>query len=154
MKAKTYRRHSSVCRQQADRYSKKCRRRLWSQYTTDAGEPIRTSAKTRSWERAKELKRSLEAGAPTKRYTVAEVVEKYLKSISYDLETTSMQKPRGMMSMLMEFCKTHKVVYLSQISPIMMEEWRQTWPFKSDNSSSKAVTVKSGSFLTRLAEWN
>jgi integrase/recombinase XerD len=140
MEVTIYRRHSSVCEHKADRYSKKCRCRLWFQYTTDAGEPIRVTAKTRSWERAKELARALESGEPTKRYTVAEAVEKYLTSISHKLETTSMQKPRRMMSMLMEYCKTNKVVYLSQISPIMMEEWRQTWRFKSDNSSSMAIS--------------
>jgi hypothetical protein len=72
------------------------------------------SAKTRSWERAKE-----ESGEPTKRYSVAEAVEKYLASISHKLEATSMQKPRRMMSMLIDFCNANKVTYLSQISPIM-----------------------------------
>jgi site-specific recombinase XerD len=51
-----------------------------------------------------------------------------------------MQKPRRMMSMLLDFCNMNKVTYLSQISPIVMEEWRQTWSFKADNSSSMAVS--------------
>lgn len=140
MEVTIYRRHSSGCEHKADRYSKKCKCRLWFQYNTDAGDPIRVSAKTRSWERAKELAKSLESGEPTKRYTVAEAVEKYLASISHKLEATSMQKPRRMMSMLIDFCNTNKVAYLSQISPIMMEEWRQTWSFKADNSSSMAVS--------------
>jgi hypothetical protein len=114
--------------------------RLWFQYNTDAGDPVRASAKTHSWERAKELAKSLESGEPTKRHSVAEAVEKYLASISHKLEATSMQKPRRMMSMLIDFCNANKVTYLSQISPIMMEEWRQTWSFKADNSSSMAVS--------------
>lgn len=140
MEVTIYRRHSSGCEHRGDRYFKKCRCRLWFQYTTDTGETIRVSAKTRSWERAKELAKSTESGEPTKRYTVAETVEKYLTSISHKLGATSMQKPRRMMSMLMDYCNTNKVVYLSQISPIMMEEWRQTWRFKSDNSSSMAIS--------------
>jgi site-specific recombinase XerD len=140
MEVTIYRRHSSGCGHKADRYSKKCRCRLWLQCSTDAGETIRVSAKTRSWERAKEVAKSLEFGEPTKRYTVAEAVEKYLTSISHNLETTSMQKPRRMMSMLINLCNTNKVTCLSQIPTIMLEEWRQTWPFKSDNSSSMAVS--------------
>jgi integrase/recombinase XerD len=118
----------------------KCTCRLWFQYTNDVGEPIRVTAKTRSWEHTKELARALEYGEPTKRYTVADAAENYLTSISHKLETTSVQKPRRMMSMLMDYCKTNKVVHRSQISPIMMEEWRQTWRFKSDNSSSMAIS--------------
>lgn len=140
MEVTIYRRHSSGCEEKADRYSKKCRCRLWFQFSTDAGEPIRVSAKTRSWERARELAKSLESGEPTKRYTVAEVVEKYLASISHKIESASMQRPRRMTSMLLDFCNTNKVIYLSQISPIMMEEWRQTWHFKANNSSSMAVS--------------
>src|SRR5258705_7904921 len=140
MELTIYRRHSSDCEHKADRYSKRCKCRLWFQYNTDAGEAIRVSAKTRSWERAKELANSLESGETTKRYTIAEAVEKYLASISHKLEGTSMQKPRRMMSMLIDLCNANKITYLLQISPIMMEEWRQTWNFKADNSSSMAVS--------------
>lgn len=140
MEVTIYRRHSSGCKHKADRHSKKCNCRLWFQYNTDAGEAVRVSAKTRSWERARELAESLESGEPTKRYTVIEAVEKYLASISHRIEAASMQRPRRMTSMLLEFCDTNKVTYISQISPIMMEEWRQTWSFKADNSSSMAVS--------------
>jgi site-specific recombinase XerD len=51
-----------------------------------------------------------------------------------------MAKPRGMMSMLIDFCNTNKVTYLSQVSPIMMEKWRQKWHFKLSNSSSMAIS--------------
>jgi hypothetical protein len=121
MEVTIYRRHSFGCEHEADRYSKKCKCRLWFRYSTDAGDTIRVSAKTRSWERAKELAKSLESGESTKRYTVVETVEKYLSSISQRIGATSMAKPRGMMSMLIDFCNTNKVTYLSQISPIMME---------------------------------
>lgn len=67
MEVTIYRRHSSRSGHKPDRYSKRCRCRLWLQYSTDAGDIIRVSAKTRSWGRAKPKAR-LAAFATSFRY--------------------------------------------------------------------------------------
>ena len=50
-----YRRHSSGCHHEADRCFEQCRWRLWFPHSSDAGETIRVSATTRSWESANRL---------------------------------------------------------------------------------------------------
>ena len=51
-----YRRHRAKCKFAEDRVSKKCRCTLWATGTLE-GKPYRRSLKTRSFERAEQLKR-------------------------------------------------------------------------------------------------
>jgi len=56
-----WRRHRSECRHKADRYFRKCKCAMWCEGTVE-GAYRRESLKTRSWERAEELKREIEDG--------------------------------------------------------------------------------------------
>ncbi len=60
-----YRRHSEDCPQASDRISRKCRCPLWATGTLE-GKPYRKTLKTRSWERAEQLKREVENGKKPK----------------------------------------------------------------------------------------
>ena len=55
MEVTIYRHHSSGCHHEADCCWKQRRWRLWFPHTSDAGETIRDSATTRSWESASRL---------------------------------------------------------------------------------------------------
>jgi hypothetical protein len=54
-----WRRHKSKCEHKDDRYWRKCRCTMWREGTVE-GRYERHSLKTRSWERAEEIRRGLE----------------------------------------------------------------------------------------------
>jgi hypothetical protein len=59
MEITVYTRHSNGCPYEDDRYSRRCKCRKWLQYMRN-GEPVRESAKTRSWDAATKLARQME----------------------------------------------------------------------------------------------
>jgi len=141
-----YKRHSADCKHKNDRYSKKCDCRIWLQYTNGD----RVSAKTRSWEKAKELVRKLEGGESAKRYTVREAIDIYLVSCKRKLTVASMRKPRRMTSLLLMFCESKNIRHLDQLTPVLLDEMRQGWKFKSENSSSMFM---SDSQMRKFFSW-
>ncbi len=86
-----YRRHRANCPNAADRYVKRDRCCLWVEGTVE-GRYIRRTLKTRSWERADELKRELESGSKPKTLeavkipTIAEAADKFLAGAVVKLE--------------------------------------------------------------------
>ena len=66
-----YRRHGASkdgkpCPNQSDRYWKRCTCPMWVEGTNPKGDYIRRSLKTRSWERAQQKIKDLEAGDSVK----------------------------------------------------------------------------------------
>jgi integrase/recombinase XerD len=104
-----YRRHRKTCKSAADRYYRKCRCAVWSEGTVE-GTYLRQSLKTRSWERAEELKRDLEnclkSGQP-EIPTIDEAVAKFLADAEHGrkLEKATVKKYRVMLDQLKAFAK-------------------------------------------------
>ena len=71
-----WRRHSLKCGHSEDRYYRKCRCPLWATGTVE-GKFVRRALKTRSWERAEELKREIEGGRRTESTTLSKALDAF-----------------------------------------------------------------------------
>ncbi len=133
-----YRRHSVGCKFESDRYSRRCNCRCWLQYQEN-GRQVKVSAKTRSWTKADALRKKLEAGEQPEVVvaTVKEAIDLWLPVV--ERHSKSLVKPRRMMNLLLEFCAKKGVTRLNQLTPDLLEEWRQSWTFNFKNSSSAAI---------------
>lgn len=139
-----YRRHSKICPQKDNRYSRKCDCPAWLQYQHN-GKQRKITAGTRSWERAELRARDIErgAGAPSVEAAplmLVHAINRYLDAISDPkLRRKSIQRPKRMMKLLGDFCYLHKppVEFVRDITPMLLEEWRSTWTFKAYSSSPK-----------------
>jgi len=148
MEVVVYTRHSKGCPHESDRYSRKCRCRKWFDYSID-GRQVRESAKTRSWETAVKLARQKEREHEDRRLGVApapkttavmieDAVATYIKKISdpkAGRKEQSLVKPKRMTSLLLEFCDRKNLTYLSELTPLILEEWRSGWTYRPGSHS-------------------
>jgi|HubBroStandDraft_6_1064221.scaffolds.fasta_scaffold341999_2 site-specific recombinase XerD len=99
-----YRRHREACKYGDDRVSKKCRCALWAKGTLE-GKPFQKSLKTRNFERAEQIKRTLEDGIQAKEQpkavTVKSALASYVKeSERRNLNATTLRKYKFLQSAL------------------------------------------------------
>ena len=122
-----YRRHRPRCQQADDRISKKCRCVLWATGTLE-GKPYRKSLKTRSFERAQELVRDLEAGTKPKqeqqRTTLKQALDAFLADCeARNLNLSTLRKYKALRTNLLAHVGATRD--LSRCSPQDIREFRQ-----------------------------
>jgi len=132
-----YTRHSLDCEHAGDPRWRRCRCPKWVRGVLPNGEPVRKSAKTRSWEKAERRAREMEAEAdPTAaeqakppRTTVREAVEMFLNDEeARSLVASSRKKSKTLFERQFQpWCEARKLVHLDQLSPIDLTEFRASW---------------------------
>jgi integrase/recombinase XerD len=145
-----YARHYPPCEQKNPAH-RRCRCPKWIQGTTESGEFIRRSSKTRSWEKAQKLVNELEnpqeappvnlpepvkAGPDPKRTTIEVAVETFLKDAnSRGLQEPTQQKLKHLCRrQLIDWAKTESLVYLDELTTANLTNFRNGW---SDAALSK-----------------
>ncbi|MCL2659671.1 MAG: site-specific integrase [Acidobacteriaceae bacterium] len=140
-----YTRHYPPCTEKNPAY-RRCKCPKWIQGTTDSGEFIRRSAKTRSWEKAEKLARSLEeslnggtavpppfAVPPpdpnANRVTIDHAVETYLAdAVSRGLTKRTVGKLRVLAEkQLLKWAKGESLTYLDEFTTDNLTLFRNTW---------------------------
>ena len=125
-----YRRHKGNCKHADDRMSKKCRCPLWATNTLD-GNPYRRSLKTRSWERAEQIKRDIEDGKKevVPFPTIEEAIIKFTADAQHGRKLTAgtLKKYRVMFDQLKAFAKEARVTKLENMDVNFAREFRATW---------------------------
>src|ERR1035438_661469 len=148
MEVTVYTRHTEGCPYIKDRYSKRCSCRKWFDYFRN-GKQVRESADTRSWDTAVKLARKMERECDDRRLgialtpkvgtiTIEGAVLAYLKKIGDPKEgrqPPTLVKPKRMTSLLIEFCDRKNLTYLSELTPLLLEEWRTSWTYDPKGQS-------------------
>lgn len=104
-----YRRHRKACKYGDDRVSKKCRCALWAKGSIE-GRPYQKSLKTRSFERAEQIKRTIEDGLQAKEQpkgvTIKSALDGYVReSESRNLNPTTLKKYKFLQTALYDHSK-------------------------------------------------
>jgi hypothetical protein len=148
MEVTVYTRHTAGCPHIKDRYSRRCQCRKWFDYFRN-GKQIRESAKTRNWDTAVKLARKIEREYDDRRLgivptpevgttTIEDAVAAYIRKISdpkEGREASTLRKPKRMTNLLVEFSDRWGLTYLSELTPMLLEEWRTSWTFDSNGQS-------------------
>ena len=132
-----YTRHSRNCEHAGDARWRRCRCPKWLRGVLPDGTVVRQSAKTRSWGRAEQKARKMEAEADPaapdrvspRRVTVKEAVRMFLEDEeARGLQASSRKKSRTLFERQFQpWCKARKLVRLDQITPLDLTEFRASW---------------------------
>ena len=144
-----YTRHAITCRKQNDRYCRNCDCPKWLQYQHN-GRQIRESAKTRSWEtaskKAREKEQSLEFGLPLekpKTKTTTDAIDRYLEAKKAGgLGASAYGKQSSLLKRLDSWCQSKGIIYLKDVTPDLLSEWRGGWEFKKYEDGQLSATWK------------
>jgi integrase/recombinase XerD len=125
-----YRRHRADCPHVEDRYYRKCRCAMWCEGTLE-GKYERHSLKTRSWERAEQLKREAEDGKKPqqpKSVTVSAALDSFIKDCeARNLNRSTLAKYKRLSGSLRNFAALRGVHDLSQLMFQQVIDFRSTW---------------------------
>jgi integrase len=130
-----YRRHSSKCAKAADRYWKRCTCPMWVEGVVDGRKYVRTSLKTKSWERAQVLAREIESKADSASperdapVTIAHAVHEYLADArARELsEATIYKLDIQFRKQFLVWCKVEGYRDLRELDLAAMRSFRNTW---------------------------
>jgi integrase/recombinase XerD len=113
-----YRRHRTECKHADDRMSKQCRCPLWATGTHE-GAPYRKSLKTRSFERAEQLKREIENGKKSQKpkgITIRDALGAFIKDCEgRNLARNTLRKYRSLQTRIIDFVELGRVVGLERL---------------------------------------
>jgi len=126
-----YTRHSNDCSKKDDINWRRCRCPKWINGTLD-GRFIRRTAKTRSWEKAEELKRAWEVAASPKKLeavTLEEAVEAYLADAkARELRPATLYKLQIIFrKQFLAWAKDKGLRFLKEIDLSLLRDYRATW---------------------------
>jgi integrase/recombinase XerD len=129
-----YTRHYPPC-EQTDIFYRRCKCPKWIQGTLPDGRPWRKTAKTRSWEKAQALCRTLEDQAdPNKpelrpRAKITDAIQTFRDDEgSRRLTEGTVKKSRYFFeTQLKEWAKKEGLVYLDQLTPALLTKFRNEW---------------------------
>jgi len=139
-----YTRHSKKCPKSKEKNAGQYRRCSCSKWLR-WGKKGKRSAKTRSWEIATKKARSLEQELDLKAMgveppkkaeptTVESAVDLYLKDMA-QRGVRDLSKPRRMLTWLREYANAKGVILLTDVTALLLLEWRNGWTFKKDSDS-------------------
>jgi integrase/recombinase XerD len=147
-----YRRHRTEtddkpgCPKQADRYWKRCNCPMWVEGTTNKGNYIRQSLKTRSWEEAqKKIKKLEEDGEPLSgagRKEIAEAVREFLADMrARGLSFHTIYQAESMFErQLLGWCERESYKYLNELDIAALRGLRETWKHNKPASRKEKQT--------------
>jgi integrase/recombinase XerD len=120
-----YRRHKTGCKSSDDRASRKCRCAVWCDGTVE-GRHVRRSLKTRSWERAEQIKREIENGTePEQSVTFKHAADAFLADgAARHLHPSTARKYRLLCDRLCAFLAERGTVLLRQCTREDLLEYR------------------------------
>lgn len=125
-----YRRHKTSCRNRKDRYAKRDKCACWIEGTID-GKYIRQALKTRSWERAEELRREFEDASRPRPVTLSvdDAIEKFYSECKVaNLRAASLKKYRQLLDALQKYCAGRSVHAIRHVTVDHLRGFRETWP--------------------------
>jgi integrase/recombinase XerD len=124
-----YRRHRLKCKHTEDRISKQCRCPLWATGTIES-KPYRRSLKTRSFERAEQLKREIENGSKPdqpKSITIKDALAAFIKDCeTRNLSRNTLRKYRTLESTLNTFGQDQAILRCSDLNPDSLRDFRSS----------------------------
>jgi integrase/recombinase XerD len=121
-----WRRHKETCPHATDRYFRKCKCAMWCEGTVE-GKYLRKSLKTRSWERADELKRDIEDGkADKKQITIEDALKAFIADCSArNLNPSTLRKYNLLRSKLSAFAENRGIVLLAGLEVDQVRAFRE-----------------------------
>jgi integrase len=131
-----YRRHRERCPHADDRISRKCRCALWATGTLES-KPFRQSLKTRSWERAEQIKRTIEEGKKpeAKTLTLKEASEIFMADLrAQNRVPDTIRKYALLFRQLAPFG-----TYLSDFTFDVLLKFRAAWKEKGPATQNKKL---------------
>jgi integrase len=155
-----YRRHRATCPNHHDRYARRDRCPCWAEGTVE-GKYVRRTLKTRSWERAEELKREMESCLkqnvlePIKTPTIDEAVAKFLADAEHGrkLTTGTLKKYRVLLNQLKSFAAGRAAVELRDIDVDFAREFRASWTDGAISSVKKLERLRAFCRFCVTAGW-
>jgi integrase/recombinase XerD len=162
---RVYPRHSPKCSKSSDPNCRRCKCPKWIYIYRD-GKDRRVSARTRSWERAEQrardiedasdpvrrLQRELEAAkqqADSERVTIGSALERWVASKSKKNEET-VGKYRTVAKKIQAWANEQPVIYVSEISPSMLDQWRSSWSPTAKRIDNRLRASTQGRLLERV----
>lgn len=140
-----YRRHKSTCKCKDDRISKRCRCALWVKGTLE-GEPYQKSLKTRSFERAEQLKKDIENGKPKeseKGVSIQHAVDAFLQECeSRNLNASTARKYKGLSNSIRSFAERRKVTLVSELTVELCRDFRASWTLSPRTASKQLERLR------------
>lgn len=125
-----YRRHRTKCKYADNRTSKQCRCPLWATGTLE-GRHFRRSLKTRSFERAEQLKREIENGTKAdqpKQITIAHALTAFIKDCeARNLSRSTLGKYRLLRHSLGAFAEGKGIDSISDAGTDFVRDYRNSW---------------------------
>ncbi len=135
-----YTRHTQGCPDKDDRFWKRCRCPKWIRGVLN-GRPIRQTAKTRSWEKAEQVRRRLEAAVDSglrndampergkQPITIQDAVTRFLTSKKNEnlAESTLQKLDTIFRSQFLPWTKSSGLLYITEIQTVHLEQLRDTW---------------------------
>lgn len=155
-----YRRHRKSCPNREDRYARRDRCACWVEGTVE-GTYMRRSLRTRSWERAAELKGKLEAGPkpnlpePPKIPTIEEAVDKFMVDAEQGRKLTAgtIKKYRVLLTQLKAFAASRAAIKLHNIDVDFARQFRSSWKDGPISSAKKLERLRAFLRFCMAAEW-
>jgi integrase len=140
-----YRRHRLKCKHAEDRISKQCRCPLWATGTLE-GNPYRRSLKTRSFERAEQLKREIENGNKPEQpqgITIKDALAAFIKDCeARNLSRNTIRKYKGLQTSLEEFARVRSLYRLDALSSETIRDFRNGWKMAPLTASKQLGHVR------------
>ncbi len=143
-----YRRHRKECPYSDDRYHRRCTCTVWAQGTIE-GTPIRESLKTRSWERAEQIKRDREAGRSAKPETPAAMtIEAAIKLFIEDCESRNLtdsplKKHKRLTRRFGDFLMPLGIEFFPGVTTDIIRRFRSTWKLSPRTAAKELERLRS-----------
>lgn len=148
-----YRRHKSTCKCKDDRISKRCRCALWVKGTLE-GQPYQRSLKTRSFERAEQLKKDIESGRAKQDETgvsTEHALDTFLKECeSRNLNASTQRKYKGLVGSMRSFAQRRQAALISDWTVELCREFRASWALAPRTASKQLERLRA--FFTFCAD--
>jgi len=135
-----YKRHITGCEHKDNSQYKRCRCPVWFQ-TNEGGDQKRWSSKERSWDAAERKARRLEQAAAAGENihnghakSLKDVIKAFLtdkEKGSDPVAADTLYRHEAVLNLLVEFCASHGITLLKDITLSTITEWQHTWTLKS-----------------------
>jgi integrase/recombinase XerD len=142
-----YRRHTKDCAS-TDRYYKRCKCPMWAEGTVE-GKYLRSSLKTRSWERAEELKREMERGVSVQ-LDLSEAIDRFMANLRALHRSPDTITKNDRLLQNLEIALKGK---LSRITLDDLRTFRESWKVGPLTSYKQTERLKSFFRFCHLSGW-
>jgi hypothetical protein len=115
---------------------------MWCRGSLDGG-PLRKSLRTRSWERAEEIKRRIEAGKPARVPTIDEALDAFLaEQVARAISVATQRKLKPLVASLKAFCVSHGLTHLNELDLDHTRLFRLTWKDSPISAAKKLERLR------------